>query len=256
MGSYTIYTCVNNHIYNFCYYVFFFQYKPPSLKKKSSASQQSSVSASKPPHPTGYHLVARNTNFRGTYTVDENSPERQNYHRPGKLGSNYSPMVKATVPKATSHGRLSSNTSATLAGDLPGSVSEPGVRGHAGNPSDTGGGGGSGVGRVSSVTRDQAGEEKKLRRRRSLLKTPQPIAAAYQMGHVTVAPSYGSHMNNVFEERGGGGGMGLGRHIREITVNEGSRYSSSSSLGEGEPPRLGPVKPKGRSKRCIIIVCS
>ena len=207
------------------------QYKPPSLKKKSSTGQ----TPSKPPaqaNPPGYHLIPRNTNFRGTYTLDdENSPEKQSYQSPyrtgGTTGSRRGPIVKASVPKSLSHGRVPSHTSATQARELPGSR-EPGMIEHGSLPGESSFG---------------SSEEKSLTRKRSQLKTPQSVVAGYNSHHTS---------NNGFEGRRGGGGrdgrVGLVRQIRGAVEDDG--ISSSSSLGgEGEAPRLAPVKPKGKSRR-------
>lgn len=203
------------------------QYKPPSLKKKNSSNQQDC----KPPlaKPPGYHIVARNSNFRGTYTLDENSPERPNYtyaqssNPTGKIESRRGKA--AIVPKSFSEGRMVPRTSATPARELPGTVSEPGA---ARQTNREGGRGG-----VFS-------DEKERRHKRSLLKTPQPVAA-----------SYGSNqLSNGYDDRGSGARVGPVRQIRGNADNDGnSHFSSSSSLGDGEPPRLAPVKPKGKSRR-------
>ena len=83
-------------------------------------------------------------------------------------------------------------------------------------------------------------DERRIRRQKSQLKTPQPVTSGYS----------GSRLSDGFEERESGSrGVGLVQQIRGVAENDGGQFSSSSSLGEGEPPRLAPVKPKGRSRR-------
>ena len=118
---------------------------------------------------------------------------------------------------------MTSDTSATPARELPGSISEPGVRKRS---SDMGG---SGVSSFAFETRRQS----------SHLKTPQPVTSRHAR----------NQFSNEFEERGGGGRVGLVRQVKGDANNDGRQFSSSSSLGDGEPPRLAPVKPKGKSRR-------
>ena len=150
----------------------------------------------------------------------------------GKTGDRRGPVVKAMVPKSFSQGRLMANTSATPTRELPGSMSEPGIHGYSDKTR------GRGRGRVSS-------DEKEIRHRRSQLKTPQPVTSGYA----------GGQHSNGFEERGGSsrGGVGIVQRIRGACENDGGQFSSSSSLGDGEPPRLAPVKPKGKSRRYIHV---
>lgn len=201
------------------------QYKPPSLKKKNSSNQQDC----KPPlaKPPGYHIVTRNSKFRGTYTLDENSPEKPNYTYAqsstptGKIESRRG--KGAVIPKSFSEGRMMPRASATLARELPGTASEPGAR----QTNREGGRGG-----VFS-------DEKERRHKRSLLKTPQPVAASYAS----------NHLSNGYDDRGSGARVGPVRQIRGNADSDGNHFSSSSSLGDGEPLRLAPVKPKGKSRR-------
>ena len=83
-------------------------------------------------------------------------------------------------------------------------------------------------------------DDKAIRRRRSQLRTPQPVAAGYMT----------NNWDTLLEGGRGGGGTGRDGFGRQITENSGGQFSSSSSVGDGEAPRLTPVKPKGKSRRC------
>ena len=223
------------------------QYKPPTLKKKSSSNQQESPTKPPPPHskPPGYHLVARKTNFSGTYTLDQdkNSPDKpSSYHPQIQAGvktrsRGTGPIIKATIPKSLSsfsHGRIQAHTSATSPRKLPGSTSEPGLRERSGMA------GGRGEREIEGESSFAPSNESGIHRRRSQLKTPQPVVSCYTNNHLG---------NGFGDRRGEIGRVGLVRQIRGISDNDGSHFSSSSSLGDGEPPRLAPVKPKGKSRR-------
>ena len=83
-------------------------------------------------------------------------------------------------------------------------------------------------------------DERQIKRRRSLLKTPQPVVP-------------GSHQG---QGLGGGreGGVRVARQIRGAAENDGGHYSSSSSFGgDREPLRLGPVKPNRKSRSMPYI---
>ena len=94
-----------------------------------------------------------------------------------------------------------------------------------------------------------APDDRQTKRRRSRLKTPQSVVAGFANGslhHHQYRRGYGGG------REGGGGGVGLARQIRGVCENDGGQMynSSSSSFGGegGDPLRLGPVKPKGKSK--------
>lgn len=105
------------------------QYKPPKLRKKTS--DQDTPTSKLSSNPPGYHLVARKSNFSGTYNLDDEpgSPERRSsyqpsYHREVRVrGGGGGPVVRGSVSKTSVHraGTIS-HTSATSAGDLPGIV--------------------------------------------------------------------------------------------------------------------------------------
>ena len=92
------------------------QYKPPKLKRRSG-DQETTPSNST---PSGYHLVAKKTNFSGTYTLEEEqSPNRQSsYQSPYRYGGGRNgARVSKSFSKRMS---TSTHTSATQAGELPG----------------------------------------------------------------------------------------------------------------------------------------
>ena len=128
------------------------------------------------------------------------------------------------MPRSYSHGRVM-HMSATPADELPGtSVSSTVVR------------------KRSDVIRDEAvlvDETRQMQRRRSRLKTPQSMVAGFTNRRGEGRGGGGGG--------GGGGGVGLARQIRGVSEN-GENFSSSSSLGDRDGPRLVPVKPKGKSR--------
>ena len=82
-------------------------------------------------------------------------------------------------------------------------------------------------------------EKQQIRRRRSQLKTPQSVVAGFPSGHQGRGFCGGRE----------GGKIGLARQIRGVSDGNGGQHSSSSFGGEGgDPMRLGPVKPKGKSR--------
>ena len=80
-------------------------------------------------------------------------------------------------------------------------------------------------------------DDRPIPRQRSQLKTPQPVA--------------GGNRHHLTRGLGGGGreegGVGRVRQIRGASENDGGQDGSSFG-GDGEGIRLGPVKPKGRSR--------
>ena len=92
-------------------------------------------------------------------------------------------------------------------------------------------------------------EKQQIRRRRSQLKTPQSVVAGFPSGHQGIGFGGG---------RREGGGVGLARQIRGVSDGNGGQHSSFPFGGEGgDPMRLGPVKPKGKSRFVhLAIMCS
>ena len=84
-------------------------------------------------------------------------------------------------------------------------------------------------------------DDKQIRRQRSQLKTPQPM----------VPPPAGNHRGQglgAVRERG----VRRVRQIRGVCESDGDHHSSTSSFGgDREAPRLGPVKPKGKSRSVV-----
>lgn len=204
------------------------QYKPPTLKKKTSSTssqQQDNTPSDKSSNPPGYHLIAKKTNFSGTYSLDDEENYLDNhssYQSPYRMGGKgIMSQHGGPIVKTKSQGRVTStHVSATPMSPIASSVSDPIVR------------------QRSNDVRRELSDERLIRRRRSQLKTPQSMVSRLANRHKFDG-----------QGGGGGGGVGLARQIRGINENDGRQYSPSSSLGDGDGPRLMPVRPKGKSKR-------
>ena len=126
--------------------------------------------------------------------------------------------------------------------DLPGSHSRPKVEGIDGALRHP---------RTLSQ-QNQAGAIRVRREyRMSRLKTPQPVVSTYQMSRAAVAVQGIGQPTDGFS--GQSEETSLAYPTRHITNHDGGENSSSSSLGEGDTPRLDPKRKS--SVRYTVLKC-
>lgn len=118
-----------------------------------------------------------------------------------------------------------------------GSSSDPWMRGHE---------------RVGRAEGERGGrfalsEVKQIKKQRSQLKTPQSVVAGFASSH------HHHHHHSRGFDGGREGGVGRVRQIRGDREIDGERHSSSSFGGDGDPMRLAPVKPKGKSRLAYTL---